>query len=275
MTKLKIFALAPMLIALVIPGVSLGATKKDVCTLPDNTASICINRDTLVTKKENPTITGRAEDVKSLRLFVRKDGEVIWKSRIVKVRKSGTWSIPIKEKLKDGTYDISIYEKADLKDALAQETLLIGTQKAGAGTLEASPIPLLFGGEAKRGSKAPVAYVKLINRGKATTSIEGFTLAQNGSASAKAVAAFETADDKGGSRTTVKNEDGELFSGKNVFVPLKATLAPGQMRIFTLLALVTSDASVGSTLKFDVAGVKSSASIGGKFPMKGTTWTIR
>ncbi len=266
-----------MLAVLLVPSMSYGATKKVVCTLPQEEVSACVNEKTLVTKKAKPTITGMAEGFKSLRLFVRQDGDIIWKSKIIKVKKSGAWSVPVKKKLADGSYEISVYEKTDLKEALVEETLTVGKTSASTtgGTLSASPIPLLFGGNATRGGKVPVAYVKLVNTGKASTTIEGFSLTQNGTAAAAKIAGFETADDKGGSRTTVENEDGELFDGKTVFVPLKATLAPGQMRIFTILALVAKDASLGSTLKFDVAGVKGNAHAKGTFPMKGTTWTVK
>ncbi len=281
MTKLKILTISAMLAALLIPGVSFGATKKEACVLPSTDESACITEATLTTTRSKPSLSGLANDVSSLRIFVRQDGKILWRSGIVRVRKSDAWSATVKKKLKDGSYDVSVYEKSNLREPLAEGTLNVGkvrttsSPSSSAGTISASPIPLLFGGAATRGGKVPVAYVKLVNQGKATTTLEGFTLTQNGTAGASKITEFETADDKGGSRTTVKNEDGELFTGKSVFVPLKATLAPGQMRIFTLLALVAKDASVGSTLKLDVASVKANASVKGTLPMRGTTWTIK
>lgn len=281
MIKLKTITVSALIAALLIPSVSFGATK-EVCELPEEDETACFDAKTITTSKAKPVLKGLAASVEKVRIVISQEDETIWKSKIVTVKKSGSWLVPVKKKLKDGSYDIAIYERSDLKTPLATETLTIGKASTTASSsskkgdsIAASPITLLFGGAAGRSGKVPVAYVQLVNKGKATTSIDGFTLTQNGTAAMAKISAFETADDKGGSRTTVDNKDGKLFTGKDGFIPFKATLAPGQMRIFTLLALVDKSALLGSTLKLDVQSIKTNATVGGKFPMRGTTWTIK
>lgn len=282
MTKLKTITLGVVLTAFLIPSISFGATKA-VCDLPSDDESACFDEKTLTTSKTRPSLKGLADGVEKIRVVISQEDEIVWKSKIISVKKSGSWLASVKKTLKKGSYDVTIYERSDLKTPLATETLTIGKVSASSpssssskgDSIAASPITLLFGGAAPRSTKVPVAYVQLINKGKATTSIDGFTLTQNGTAAAAKISAFETADDKGGSRTMVDNKDGKLFNGKNAFIPFKATLAPGQIRIFTLLALVDKSALIGTTLKLDVESVKTNATMSGKFPMRGTTWTIK
>jgi len=289
MTKLKTITLGALLTAFLIPSISFGATK-EVCDLPSEEESVCFDEKTLTTSKTKPSLKGLADGVEKIRVIITEEDKTVWKSKIISVKKSGSWLASVKKKLEDGSYDVAVYEKSNLKEPLATETLTIGKTSASSpskssssasvssakgDSIAASPITLLFGGTAARSGKVPVAYVQLENKGKKTTAIEGFTLTQNGTAAGAKISAFETADDKGGSRTMVSNKDGDLFKGKDAYIPLKATLAPGQIRIFTILAVVDKSAVVGSTLKLDVKDIKTNATVGGKLPMKGTTWTIK
>jgi hypothetical protein len=144
------------------------------------------------------------------------------------------------------------------------------------GTLSIASIPLLTGGTATADTSVPVAYIKVSNGGTAPAAIEGFTLVENGSADEEDVIGFSTSDDKGGSRSTIGGKEGyEAFDEDGeAFIPLAATVAPKQVRIFTIKAALSKDLDPGDQLKLDVASVKSTATLKGSFPIRGTVWTF-
>ena len=225
--------------------------------------------ESLTTEKTKPTITGEASGKKMRLLIEDEDGKDFYKKdRSVK---NGEWSAKLTKKLKLGTYDASLYVYDGRKRVLvATSTLEIGEK--GAGALSVSQLPLLMGGNAAPGSSVPVAYVKIANTSKATTTIEGITLIENGSANDSLVVGFSTSDDKGGSRTTVDS----TFKKGSAFVPLAATIEPGKVRIFTIKAILAkiSGLESGKQLKIDVSGIRSDAKVSGKFPLRGTTFTL-
>lgn len=231
-------------------------------------AAGAIDDASLSTTSTKPSIAGTAEDIKAVRLVVRNDdGKQVFKKDL-RVRNE-EWKTKVSKKLKDGEYEVSLYEgKTSRASALLdKETLTVG--KAGGGTLSASMVPLLTGGTARSFASVPVAYVKVANQGTATSSISGITLVQNGSAPTSVITTFATNDDKGGSRATVP---AAFTKQKTVFVPLAATIPPGQMRIFTIKANLGTIANIGSQLKLDVASVAGASR--GTFPLRGTTWTL-
>ena len=239
-------------------------------------ASASFDDEAIVTTTAKPTITGEAEDIQKLRLVVRNDDGKIMYKRDVRV-KEGEWKAKIAKSLKKGEYEIALYAgKSTRGDALATTTLTLeskGKKSTAKGTtLSVSSVPLLFGGTARANTSVPVAYIKVVNTSTKESAIEGFTLNQRGSAPTSVITGFTTNDDKGGSRTTVAAP----FKGTKVYVPLAATLAPGQMRIFTIKAMVGTDAvvNIGRQLMLDVVAVDSSATIKGVFPIVGTTWTL-
>jgi len=163
-------------------------------------------------------------------------------------------------------------KQTEEKKAPSSEKRSSDAKPAAGGTLSVSQLPLLAGGSAAPGASVPVAYIKVSNPGTAATSLAGFSLKQSGSAPTDVITSFATNDDKGGSRATAKAE----FEGKEAFVPLQATVAPGQTRIFTIKAQLASGsgASAGKQLMLDVASVDTGASARGAFPIRGTTWTL-
>lgn len=272
-TYSRTLLLCALMCAFILPSSVSAAPKQPSCDLVDHAKSACIDESLLETKKRKPKIEGEAAGLKNVRIVVRKDDTVIWKSKATTVRK-GIWKTSIKKSLKDGEYKVAVYRSSNLKkDPLDEEILTIGTVKT-KGTVSATPIPLLAGGMISRGDKAPVAYIQLVNTGESTTTLEGFTLTQNGTLDPKYVTSFKTSDDKGGSQTIVDTKINS-FDGKSIFVPLKATLKPGQMRIFTLLAFIGKDAPIGNQLKLDVASIKTDAAMQAKFPIRGVTWTTK
>lgn len=147
----------------------------------------------------------------------------------------------------------------------------------GTQALSVSMLPLLAGGQTGAGASVPVAYIKVTNRGTGTASIKGFSLNERGTASAETdVIGFTTSDDKGGSRTTIGGIEGtKAAAGERAFVPLAADLAPGQIRIFTIKALLSATHhEAGKTLVFDVASVDTSANVSAAFPLSGVTWFL-
>lgn len=237
------------------------------CSIQILVSGVTIDQSSLASAAGKPTLSGKAVGVDTVYVVARsqKSGSASFKSSAIKVR-NGSWEAKVSKTLADGQYDVSVYGDKSLRgDVLATGVLSIGP-----GFLSAAPIPLLFGGTAHQGSSVPVAYVKLVNTGTATTSISGFNLTERGGA-ADAVIGFATSDDKGGSRATISAQ----FSDDEAFVPLAATLAPKQLRIFTIkAALGTNSSTIGKRLIIDVDSVETDAAVKGTFPMLGTTWTL-
>ncbi|MEK7510773.1 MAG: Ig-like domain-containing protein [Patescibacteria group bacterium] len=234
--------------------------------------------ESFITTSTKPTLTGDAEDTKYVRVVVRNDdGKQMFK-KDVRIKKDGEWKAKVSKKLKKGEYDLALYAgKTSKKSALLDEaTLTVGkTEKstnAGNGTtLSAASVPLLFGGTARANTSVPVAYIKLVNTSTKESAIEGFTLVQNGSAPTSLVTTFATNDDKSGSRAIVPAS----WRGNSAYVPLAATFAPGQMRIFTIKAGIgTTYMNIGQQLKLDVASINTAAKLPSIFPIVGTTWTL-
>lgn len=240
--------------------------------------SATIDVATLTTAKTKPTITGTATSTKAVYVLVRAEsGKTVFK-KSVRV-KDDVWRLRISKRLKEGEYEVFVYAgKRKHGDALVEGTLVVDKDKkassaSGKGTtLSLSAVPLLIGGTARAGTSVPVAYIKVVNTSTKPSALDGFTLTQNGTAPVSLITTFSTSDDKGGSRATVP----ATFKGTVAFVPLSATLAPGQMRIFTIKAGLGTNVSsfIWSTLKLDVASVATGASALGTFPIRGTTWTV-
>ncbi|MEK7136293.1 MAG: hypothetical protein AAB821_01750 [Patescibacteria group bacterium] len=138
-------------------------------------------------------------------------------------------------------------------------------------------MPLLFGGTARAGTAVPVSYLQITNIGKETATLNGFWVKQTGSASTGAVIGLTTIDGSGGSKGTIGGTEGSTpFKNNLAFVPTEAVFAPGQMRVFTIKAVMSSNISVhlGKQLNIAVTSVDTTASPKGPFPIHGATWTI-
>lgn len=258
-------------------------SKKVDCAVSLVVVDASIDEDTLTTDNAKPTISGEATGTKSVRLVITDvKGKTAFKSKVTRTKR-GEWDIRVTKSLKDGTYDVTLFgAKGAEIDAIATGTLVVGDGSTSAsnsstkkgGSLSISSIPLLSGGNAAPGASVPVAYIKVANPGKDAASIDGFTLKQNGSASTDTVVSFATNDDKSGSRFTTSGAG--LFKNGSTFVGLPATIPPGQFRIFTIKANLssTSGMAAGQTLVLDVASVTTGATLGGSFPIRGVTWTL-
>ncbi|HYD93572.1 MAG TPA: hypothetical protein VEB18_03945 [Candidatus Paceibacterota bacterium] len=223
------------------------------------------------------TLTGETDATKVRIVVENEDGKKVYTSRTIKVR-DGEWRARISKNLKPGDYEVTLYDDSGKKRVELDTATLTVTSKNGSskssskgGELAVSGVPLLMGGTANANTSVPVAYIKVTNKGKSDTSISGFNLVETGSAPDSVVTGFSTSDDKGGSRSTVSatfNKKGQAF------VPLAATLAPGQFRIYTIKAVIGSNTSFGSQLRINVAGIETGAKTTAAFPIIGTTFTL-
>jgi len=239
--------------------------------------------DTLSSVKTKPTIEGEAGGLKTVRVVIESStGKSVLK-KTVRVNKDA-WKLRVTKTLKKGIYTITILESSK-KNAtvLATSTLIIGSKTSSSssaksnGIISVSSLPLLAGGTASQGTSVPVAYLKVQNTSSAAVNLEGFTLKQNGSASAANVIGFSTSDDKGGSRTTIGGiESTKQFKNGSAFVPLVASIAPNQVRIFTIKAIMSSDAGtdLGKQLFLDVSGIQANGGVRASLPIRGAAWTL-
>jgi len=246
-------------------------TVKTVTT--DTDAAVEIKK---VTSSKKPSISGIAEDMDKLYVTVTKDGEdkAAFK-KTVKVSRSDKWSARVTRSLPDGAYTVEVFSPKDRDEALATKTFTVGkatsskakTTTAANGTFSVSLLPLLMGGTARANQAVPVSYLKVTNTGKEAATLTGVTLAQRGTAAASAVTSLTLKDDKDGSQGLAK------VSGTTTTVPTTSEFAPGQMKLFTVKAVMAANAGsqFGKTLQYEVTGVTGGK---GAFPIKGTTWTI-
>ncbi|MBI4086430.1 hypothetical protein HY416_00395 [Candidatus Kaiserbacteria bacterium] len=249
-----------------------------------------IDTDSLATTSSKPIITGTASGTKTVRITVREEGEskTLYKSKTIKVKKDGTWKAKILKKLPDGTYDVSVSRSGSATSVvLASGTLIVGkeirdnkrnTSKKADTTMVVEPVLLLTGGTVSAGASVPVSYLQITNTGLMEAKLNGFSVKQNGSADPESVIGLTTVDDAGVSRGSVGGvEHSTIFKNGVAFVPAVATFAPGQMRLFTIKAVMSGDLSsyLGGQLAISVTSVDASAKVKGIFPIPGTTWIIQ
>ncbi|KND49664.1 MAG: hypothetical protein AB203_01095 [Parcubacteria bacterium C7867-008] len=258
-------------------------SKKVVCKVDVVIANVAIDTSSLSNASTKPTITGTASGTKVVRVVISdKNGDdTIFTSKDVKV-KGGKWSLKLTKSLDTGTYSIAVYgEKRYKLNMLAKGTLGVGVKGSsgtvsGTSTISASMLPLLTGGSTGPTSSVPVAYLKLVNTGSAPATLSGVSLRQNGSAPTASVVGFTTVDDKALNRTTVGGTEGSaVFKNGLAYVPLTGTIAPGQIRIYTVKALLSRTLVAGSTLMLDVQSVDTSSTVNGALPIRGVTWYLR
>lgn len=230
-----------------------------------------------------PTLKGTAGGASSLFISVYKDGSTttVFASKAIKVTK-GKWKSKIATKLTDGKYKVVIYaDKNSPSTIIGRETITIGTQIVDHARTDAMlvvvPVPLLLGGTARSGMTVPVSYLQIINLGKETTSLDGFTVKQTGTLSTDAIVGFVAVDDSETAHGNVDNtSDKPLFKDGSATVPLELSLLPGQTRLVTIKAILGERAShsPGMQLKINITGIVTDAGVRNTFPIRGTTWTM-
>ncbi len=144
-------------------------------------------------------------------------------------------------------------------------------------TLAVGGIPLLTGGTVRAGGTVSISFLQITNIGAEGALLTGFLIKQNGSADTSVVIGLSTVDDKGGSRGLVGGTEGATpFKNKTALAPTEAYFAPGEMKLFTVKAMVTGNVMSyrGTDLMIEVTGLQTTASVQGQFPIRGTIWTI-
>lgn len=235
----------------------------------------------LSSTSSKPTISGSAPGAQSIRLVIKKEGstKTIFKSKVVKV-KNCEWKVKVNKKLSDGKYTITVTQSKGIGPRVTTDTLTIGQEvtNISTGRLIVASVPLLSGGTTQPGTTVPISYLQITNIGSEEVFLEGFWVKQNGSAPHQSIIGFSSADDTGTLRKSSGGTEGSLmFSSEGFgFVPADVTFAPGQMRLFTLKATISSNTqlSAGKQLMLDVASIKTNGSTQGLFPIRGTTWSI-
>ncbi len=191
--------------------------------------------------------------------------------------------IPVPEKTPDTTPVVVGPCQTNLPVSTGSSTVsstgAAGTQVStiGTTTLVIGSVPLLSGGTAHAGGSVAVSYLQITNVGKECALLKGFWVKQNGSAPVESIIGLTTVDDKGGSRGSTGGIEGATpFQNGLALAPTHALFAPGQMRLFTIKAIITQDVSmyVGLQLMIEVASIETTAAVRGQFPIRGTTWVI-
>jgi hypothetical protein len=287
-------ALALALVALAAaayPAPADAASRRDACE-PAGEAGL--DEDSLEATSSRPTLRGEISTARSVQIVIRPEGseKVTYKSKVIRVR-GDEWSLRVPKKLKDGEYDVEVYcPRAAKGKVVASGELVVEAEKepykksakkpkkkaeaaeAEAGTaVSVSAIPLLQGGSAGAGDSVPVSYLQVRNTGKGAVTISGFKVKQAGSAPTSAIESFTVVDGSGSSRVTsdASFDDGVAVAKADVSIPA------GSFALFTIKANLADSlkSASGKSLKIEVAGALGAEAVSGKFPVKGTVWTLR
>jgi hypothetical protein len=237
----------------------------------------------LTTKSLRPTLSGTVLGTKSVQIAIYKEGaeKPLFTSKVIKV-KNGKWSTKVTKTLQKRDYTVVLLgEKQTELNTIATSTLTIGSvikkPESPTTTFVVESVPLLNGGIARAGSVVPISYLQVINIGRAGGKVESISIKQNGSASTNAIVGFMISDSRSNVVTTIKAEAGKtLFKDKVATVPINTLVGAGQMRLFTIKAIIASSISpfIATQLKLDVAGVATNGIRKGTLPIRGTTWTL-
>lgn len=253
-------------------------SRKAVCEVTAHIANGSIDG---ISSGAKPTLSGKASGAKKVGVAIYEKGKSkpVFEKKSVSVKR-GAWEVKPGKALSKGEYSVVLTGDPDYKfNTLATATLTIGdVNKLSAGiggsaksSLTVTTLPLLTGGTTRPGASVPVAYLQLRNTGSEAAHVTGFTVKQNGTASANGIASLSTVDDKGGSRAT---SAANPFKNGSALAPTDAVIAPGAVKLFTIKAQLDPSAAIGKNLMIDVTGVESNGSEKGAFPLRGTTWTI-
>ena len=251
------------------------------------TVSFRVVSGTVVQKRDTKApfslqFLGKVHGLSSVSLFVYPQGTTtpIYTSPTIRLRNSG-WSHTIPKPLTDGVYQVVLVgARSGTRLVLATTTLLVGastTGSRGASTVVVVPVPLLIGGVGHSGASVAVAYLQVINIGTSAAQLHGFTLNQTGTTPVEAIVGMTAVTDNGvarGSSGTMSS--GTPFVGNGVFVPLETTLAPSEMRLVTIKAVLAPNLTpyLATKTTLYVTGISTDTKSKGDFPLYGTTWTI-
>lgn len=239
---------------------------------------------TLTTNSTKPSISGKISGIGKIQVQIFKEGSTtpFYKSKILVV-KNGTWKTVVSKTLPNGIYTINVLGvKNRVLNTVLSDTLSIGKktddEKKQSTTLIVQPIPLLLGGIAHGGKAVPVSYLQVINVGKNPAVVHSFDITQTGTAPVGSITGITIVDDSGSVGGSIGGIPGATpFKNTNATIPFEAAFAPGQMRLFTIKAILANIVSpyLNTQLRIVVSGITTNAaSVKAVFPIQGTLWTI-
>lgn len=254
-------------------------SKKVTCSVEVSIISGTITTKTVAKNGEKINLTGKVTGVKKVAVVVYAEGTTTpaYTTKALSV-KNKKYSFKMPKALPDGNYRIVLQTTGTAPVVLASSTLAVGkVQPLAQSHLVVKTIPLLVGGTAKVGSSVAVSYIQVINVGTKPANLTGFTFAQNGTAPVVAIAGMTIKDESGliqGSVGTMVT--GTPFVGTSAAIPVTATLAPKESRLFTARAVVspTAVANVGQTMSLSLQAITGDAKVQSSLPLAGVTWTI-
>ncbi|MEA2702004.1 MAG: hypothetical protein QOE22_713 [Candidatus Parcubacteria bacterium] len=249
-------------------------SKKAACEVTANVIDGSVDDVTSGTK---PALSGEVSGTKKVNVAIYQKNKKVFEKKNISVKR-GEWEAKVTKALKKGEYEVRLTgDKSYDLNGIATATLTIGDKNtvsgggSSKGVLSVTTIPLLAGGTTRAGATVPVAYLQLRNTGTEAVQVTGFTVKQNGTASGNVITSLSTSDDKGGSRGASAMNP---FTSGSAFAPTDAKIEPGAMKLFTIKAMLGTNAIVGTNLMLDVTGVEGNGTEKGAFPLRGTTWAI-
>ncbi len=257
---------------------SLGS-QKVTCRINIELISGSLSTSQKIKSGEKITFSGRAEGVEKVIAVVYPQGSTtaLYTTKSLPV-KNNKFSFKMPKALPDGNYTIAITTSGVSPIVLATSTVAVGVivQKNDT-TLIVQTVPLLSGGVVKLGRGVATMYLQVINIGSNPANLTGFSFGEIGSAPAASVVGVTITDELGLSNGSVGNMlSGSPFVGSTVNVPLLASLAPRESRLFTVRAVIapTGIQYLGTQLTMVLSGISGNARVQSALPLSGVTWTI-
>lgn len=245
-------------------------SRKATCSAEFTVVDVSI--DPVISTASRPTFTGSAEGMKSVTVTVRKEGtskKLFEKSVRVK---NGEWSVRSSKTLSGGVYEITLKESRKAKHAVATETVTVGSTATGSATVSVATIPLLTGGTVRDGATVPVSYLQVRNTGSTHATLSSFSVRQAGTAHTDSIASLTVVDSLG---TTVGTSSAYPFKNSIATIPTTSTLAPGEMRLYTIKTTAGNTRSqLYKNLMLEVSAITLNGRAAASFPLRGTTWTL-
>ena len=249
------------------------------CGVSVSVVSGSVTSPNAASSSKSVTLTGKVRgDLMTLNVTVTPFGtSTPTTSASVRVRNGG-WTFPRSLSFPDGNYmiDVSV-DKSGVRTVVATSTLTVGNPPpVAATTLVVVPVQLLGGGTARANTNVAVAYLQLINLGSATATISGISMTQTDNAPVAAVTQLSAVSDNGLARGSVGIPPTTPFVGQTATIPITLTLAPREMRLVTVKALMAPNLLpyLGTKLTLMTSSVTANAKIQSTFPIFGTIWTL-
>jgi hypothetical protein len=249
------------------------------CRLDIDVVTGSVSNKSTVKSNEKFTLTGKVEGVKKAVIAFYTPGATVpsYTTKLLTI-KSEKFSFKMSKALLDDTYRIVLQTNDAKPIVLGTSTITVGKPKpVPLTTLVVQAVPLLSGGVVKAGRGVAVAYLQVINIGTNPAQLSSFTFGQVGTAPTTAIVGVSINDELGLSKGSVGNMvSGTPFVGSRVIVPVPVTLAAKESRLFTVRAVLGTNATanIGQTMSLSLQSITGNATVQSIMPVNGVTWTI-